>query len=47
MACQAVPCPHPGSQPGELRAVEAEHVNLTATPPGRPLVKDFNSESPS
>ena len=35
MVCQAVPRPHPGSEPAN-RAIEAEHANLTAVPLGRP-----------
>ena len=37
MAYQAVPCLHPGSEPGEPRAGKAERENLTAVPPGQPL----------
>ena len=37
MACQAVPCLLLGSEPGELRATEAERAHLTAAPPGWPL----------
>uniref|UniRef100_A0A9L0IKQ4 Succinate dehydrogenase complex subunit C n=1 Tax=Equus asinus TaxID=9793 RepID=A0A9L0IKQ4_EQUAS len=34
MACQAVPCPHLGSEP---EATKAECVHLTPVPPGQPL----------
>ena len=34
MACQAVRCPHPGSEPANP-AIEAERAHLTSAPPGR------------
>ena len=37
MACQAVPCPHPGSK-SATRATEAERAHLTTAPPGQPQV---------
>ena len=42
MACQVVPCPHPGSEPVNPGAAEVECVHLTAVPPGQPQVGAFN-----
>ena len=36
MACQMVPCPHPGSEPANHVPQEAKGANWTAAPPGWP-----------
>ena len=36
MACQVVPCPHPGSKRPTPGHQEVERGNLTAVPPGQP-----------
>ena len=44
MACQVVPCPHPGCEPVNPGGREEEHVNLTAAPPGWSWhILEFNS----
>ena len=47
MACQAVPCPHAGSELVNPGPPEAEHAHLTGAPPGRPpdYILDFTPTS--
>ena len=45
MVCQAVPCPQPGSEWRTLGRREAECVNLTTAPPGRPQIVNLSKSS--